>query len=114
MRFACTFSVPSDMVSCYLFWLRDSGYTGVYANGDGDKGVAECPFEFYHLWVTNPLAAQKMAESVTRRTIGVKCCPVVSYGCMTLLSCFLLVMSHVCVILLGWYSSSVRGARRRR
>jgi len=50
----------------------------VYANGDGDKGVAECPFEFYKLWVTNPLAAQKMAESVTRSTIGVKCCPIVS------------------------------------
>ena len=54
------------------------GYTGVYANGDGDKGIAECPFEFYHQWVTNPKAAQAMAEAVTRSTIGVKCCPVVS------------------------------------
>ena len=53
------------------------GYTGVYANGDGDKGEAECPFEFYHQWVTNPKAAQAMAEAVTRPTIGVKCCPVV-------------------------------------
>lgn len=49
----------------------------MYANGDGDKGVAECPFEFYHQWVTNPKAAQAMAEKVTRPTIGVKCCPVV-------------------------------------
>lgn len=61
------------------------GYTGVYANGDGDKGEAECPFDFYHQWVTNPKAAQAMAEAVTRPTIGVKCCPVVS--CSTSLPC---------------------------
>ena len=59
-----------------MFKLTHRGYTGVYANGDGDKGVAECPFEFYKTWVNNPLLAQKMAELVTRRTIGVKCCPV--------------------------------------
>lgn len=57
--------------------LNTSGYTGVYANGDGVKGVAECPFEFYNTWVKNPLEAQRMAERVTRSTIGVKCCPVV-------------------------------------
>ena len=52
------------------------GYTGVYANGDGDKGVADCPFQFYRKWVNEPLVAQKMAERVTRSTIGVGCCPV--------------------------------------
>jgi len=48
----------------------------VYANGDGDKGEAECPFEFYKTWVNDPLEAQRMAEKVTRNTIGVSCCPV--------------------------------------
>lgn len=48
----------------------------MYANGDGDKGIAECPFEWYKHWVTNPKLAQEMAEKVTRKTIGVKCCPV--------------------------------------
>lgn len=59
------------------FFTIDRGYTGVYANGDGEKGVADCPFEFYQTWVKDPLAAQLMSEQVTRGTIGVSCCPVV-------------------------------------
>ena len=68
-----------EYTSNVQLWCVDRGYTGVYANGDGDKGIAECPFDFYHQWVTNPQAAQAMSESVTRSTIGVKSCPVVSY-----------------------------------
>ena len=56
--------------------MTHRGYTGVYANGDGDKGLAECPFDWYKTWVNNPLMAQAMAEKVTRNSIGVKCCPV--------------------------------------
>jgi amidase len=52
------------------------GYTGVYANGDGEKGIGECPFEFYKTWVNDSLAAQKMSERVTLKTIGVEHCPV--------------------------------------
>lgn len=60
----------------HLYKLLHRGYTGTLNSKEERYGEAQCQFEFYRTWVTDPKKAQEQVEAMTRKKPGVKWAPV--------------------------------------
>ena len=61
----------------HLFKLLHRGYTGMINSGEGEKGLSQCPYDFYRQWVLNSEQACEVVEGITRDKVGTAECPIV-------------------------------------
>jgi len=49
----------------HLYKLLHRGYTATKMAGESDDGIAESPFDFYKMWIKDPVQTKKLIEAIT-------------------------------------------------